>query len=122
MMNHYHRQIEAMGTRFELFLTDQGQERGYDRDHLESVGSEVMDEIRRLDGVLSRFDPRSEISRINREAAKRLVRVDREVFGLLEKCNAARRSTAGYFDVAVHTGGELQLDAESSTVRFSEPG
>jgi FAD:protein FMN transferase len=123
MMNHYQQQIQAMGTRFELLLTDQGQEQGYDREHLESVAYEVLDEIRRLDGVLSRFDPRSEISRINREAAARPIRIDREVFGLLEKCNEARRSTAGYFDVtAARTGGALQLDAESSTVHFSEPG
>jgi FAD:protein FMN transferase len=115
-----------MGTRFELFLTGQGQGQGqgHDREHLEAVAGDVLDEIRRLDCVLSRFDPRSEIARINRDAAKRQVRVDREVFGLLEKCEEARRLTAGYFDVAASHKGEapaLQLDAGSCTVRFSGP-
>jgi FAD:protein FMN transferase len=109
-----------MGTRFEVFLT--GEEP--DREHLEAVAGALLEEIRRLDCVLSRFDPRSEIARINREAAERSVRVDRELFGLLEKCEEARRLTAGYFAVtASHKGPApvLQLDAESRTVRFSGP-
>ncbi len=83
-----------------------------------------MEEIRRLDCVLSRFDPRGEIARINRGAAGRPVRVDREVFGLLENCEEARRLTAGYFDVAASHQGEapaLQFDSEFCTVRFSGP-
>jgi FAD:protein FMN transferase len=119
-MNHYQQHCQAMGTRFELFLTGHG----HDREHLEAVASAVLDEIRRLDGVLSRFDPRSEIARINREAALRPVRVEREVFGLLESCEAARRLTGGYFDVtASHKGAApaLRLDAEYCTVRFTEP-
>jgi thiamine biosynthesis lipoprotein len=121
-MNHYQHHCLAMGTRFEFLLTGQGQ--GYDREHLEAVTGALLEEIRRLDGVLSRFDPRSEIARINREAAERPVRVDRELFGLLEKCEEARRLTAGYFDVtASHKGAApaLQLDPESCTVRISGP-
>jgi thiamine biosynthesis lipoprotein len=125
-MNYYHEHGQAMGTRFELFLTGpgQGQGQGYDREHLEAVAGDLLEEIRRLDCVLSRFDPRSEIARINREAVERRVRVDREVFGLLEKCEEARRLTAGYFDVTASHKGEapaLRLDAESCTVRFSGP-
>jgi FAD:protein FMN transferase len=119
-MNHYRQHCQAMGSHFELFLT--GQE--HDREHLEAVAGDLLEEIRRLDCVLSRFDPRSEIARVNSEAAVRPVRVDREVFGLLEKCEEARRLTGGYFDItASHKGTvpALQLDAESCTVRFSEP-
>jgi thiamine biosynthesis lipoprotein len=119
-MNHYQQHCQAMGTRFELFLTGQG----HDREHLEAVAGDVLEEIGRLDCLLSRFDPRSEIARINREAAGRLIRVDREVFGLLEKCEEARRLTAGYFDVTASHKGEaraLHLATESCTVRFSGP-
>jgi FAD:protein FMN transferase len=119
-MNHYQQHCRAMGTRFELFLT--GQE--HDREHLEAVAGDLLEEIRRLDCVLSRFDPRSEIARVNREAAVRPVRVDRELFELLEKCDEARQLTEGYFDItASHKGAvpTLQLDAESCTVRFSGP-
>lgn len=108
-----------MGTRFELFLAAESQE----REHLEAVANVVFEEIVKLDGALSRFEPRSEVSRLNREAAAGPVRVDREIFRLLQKCDEARRSTGGYFDVtASHKSGTLQLDAESSTLRFREPG
>jgi FAD:protein FMN transferase len=113
------RSCEAMGTRFEVFLA------GEDEGHLDDVAVAVLDEIVRLDGVLSRFDPQSEIARVNREACRAPVRVDREVFGLLEKCEEARRLTEGHFDVAANVGAAgaaaLQLGADSHTVRFTHP-
>jgi FAD:protein FMN transferase len=116
----YHREVEAMGTRFEVFLC------GDDEEHLEAVAVAVLEEVARLDGVLSRFDVRSEIARVNREAADKPVRVDREVFALLERCEQACQLTEGYFDVTASAGckavGEtsaLQLDAGSRTVQFT---
>lgn len=109
-----------MGARFEVFLF------GQEEEHLEAVAAAVIEEIVRLDGVLSRFDPRSEIARINREACHAPARVDREVFALLEKCEEARRLTDGYFDVSASSGiaveeNALQLDAENCAVRFTQP-
>ncbi len=111
---------EAMGTGFEVFLY------GEDEEHLEAVAVAVTEEIIRLDGVLSRYDPSSEIARINREAKRAPVQVDREVFGLLEKCEQARRLTEGHFDVTAFIGksGEttaVRLDAEACTVQFTRP-
>jgi hypothetical protein len=112
------RSCEAMGTRFEAFLA------GDDAEHLDAVAVAVLEEIARLDGALSRFDPRGEISRINREAADHLVRVDREVFALLERCEQARRITEGYFDITRESGETpaLLLDAEVCTARLARPG
>jgi FAD:protein FMN transferase len=118
------RHCRAMGSRFEVLLL------GDDEDLLDAVAVAVIEEIIRLDGALSRFDPRSEIARINREAGGRPARVDPEVFELLERCERARRLTAGYFDVTasdkassnVAGGGKtpaLLLDAKSRTARFS---
>lgn len=112
------RSCEAMGTRFEVFLY------GDDAEHLEAVAVAICDEILRLDGALSRFDPRSEISRVNREAGQQAngksVRVDREIFALLERCEQARQQTAGYFDVTAVSGGQgMELDVELCTVRFT---
>ncbi|MBA3442915.1 MAG: FAD:protein FMN transferase [Pyrinomonadaceae bacterium] len=111
---------EAMGTGFEVFLY------GEDEEHLEAVAVAVTEEIIRLDGVLSRYDPRSEIARINRDAGSAPLRVDREVFGLLERCEQARRLTEGHFDVTASTSRAsatpvLHLDAESGTVQFARP-
>ena len=118
----YCRDVNAMGTRFEVFL------HGDDEEHLEAVAVAVLEEVVRLDGTLSRFDPRSEIARINREAAERSVRLDQEVFALLERCEQACHLTEGYFDVTASAGTKtvgdtprLRLDADSRTVQFARP-
>ena len=112
MAEHY-RSCEAMGTRFEVFL------RGRDEEHLESVAVAALEEVVRLDGALSRFDPRSEVARINRDAVDGAVLVDREIFWLLERCESARVLTDGYFDVTRRAA--LALDGENRLVRFLCP-
>lgn len=103
-----------MGTRFEVML------RGDDEQHLEAVAVAVCEEIQRLDGGLSRFNPSSEIARLNREAKTKAVRVDREIFALLECCEHAREKTDGYFDVTALSGGNgLVLEPERCVVRFT---
>ncbi|HMV47125.1 MAG TPA: FAD:protein FMN transferase [Blastocatellia bacterium] len=109
------RSVAAMNTRFDVFLHDSKAD--YDEQHLEAVATAVLEEIARLDGTLSRFDPRGEIARVNREAENRFVRVDRELFALLEACEQARQLTNGYFDVT--RGGGWELDAASCSVRLA---
>ena len=105
-----------MGTRFDVIL------RGADEQHLEAVAVAVCEEIIRLDGALSRFNPGSEIARINREARTKAVRIDREIFALLERCEHGRQHTDGYFDVTATSGGAgFELDAERCEVRFTNP-
>jgi thiamine biosynthesis lipoprotein len=129
------RYCHAMGSRFEVRLL------GDDEERLDSVAIAVIEEIVRLDGILSRFDPRSEIARINREAHDRPARLDQEVFDLLERCDQWRGLTAGYFDITASSkaGGNvgskagddavdsgetsgLLLDTESHTARFVREG
>ena len=66
----------AMGSWFEAFLI------GTDEEHLMAVGEAALDEVSRLDRLLSRHDRASEVSRIHREAAGRPVRVGPELFAL----------------------------------------
>lgn len=111
-MNYRH-SCEAMGTRFEVILGGDNQE------HLEAVAVAICEEILRLDATLSHFNPGSEIARINREAKNKSVRIDREIFALLEICEQARQNTNGFFDVTAATGGAgIELDAERCSVRF----
>jgi FAD:protein FMN transferase len=111
----YQRSCEAMGTRFDVIL------RGDDEQHLEAVAVAICEEIQRLDAMLSRFHPGSEIARVNREARTKAVRVDRELFALLERCEHARATTNGYFDLAATTGGAgIELNAEACSVRFTK--
>jgi thiamine biosynthesis lipoprotein len=83
-----------MATWFEIWLV------GDDADHLAAVAEAALDEATRLEQLLSRFDATSEVSRVNREASSRAVRVDPELFSILEDCEAWRVATDGYFDVA----------------------
>ena len=108
-----------MGTFFEAFLA------GDDADHLESVAAAVLDEVGRLERLLSRFDPAAEVARLNREAAQRPVRIDADLWDILCRCEAYRRATDGFFDVTAVSGASgdaLILDEERRTIRFARPG
>jgi thiamine biosynthesis lipoprotein len=112
-----------MGTWFEVWLA------GEDPDHLADVAEAILDEVARIEGRLSWRDPRSEISRVNRDAADGPVRVDREVFELLMMCRRGWFETGGAFDVAAGSsprdgvfGGvtfaDVILDEDTRSVRF----
>jgi ApbE family len=74
----------AMATRISATLF------GDDDHHLEDVAAAVEDETRCLDTSVSRFDPTTEISRVNRESADRFVRVNVEVWEMIENCETYR--------------------------------
>jgi FAD:protein FMN transferase len=108
----------AMGTFFEAFLA------GDDREHLEAVAAAVLDEVSRLERLLSRFDPAAEVARVNREAGRRPVRVDADLWDILDQCKKYHRMTGGAFDVTAVSGAggdALILDPERRTVRFARP-
>src|SRR5205823_9036018 len=88
----------AMATWFEALLV------GDDEEHLMAVGEAVLDEIGRVERLLSRHDPASETSRINREAASRPVRVDLEMFDILRNGLRWSEETGGYFDLCAGSG------------------
>jgi thiamine biosynthesis lipoprotein len=111
----------AMGTLFEALLI------GDDREHLDAVAAAVLDEVERIERLLSRFDPRSEISRLNRHAGERPVLVDRELFDLLAVCLDAGQATGGAFDIAAVSrpagfyDSPIRLDASRRLVQFALP-
>ena len=111
-----------MATRFEARLV------GDDEEHLTAVAEAALDEVTRIERLLSRFDPASEVSRIKREAASRPVRVDRELFAILRECREWYDRTDGYFDVCATGeagspcfGEAIRLDEESNSVTFLDP-
>lgn len=56
-------------------------------------------EIERIEGLMSFYRPDSEVSRINREAFRRPVRVSSEVFRLLQHAQFLSRLSGGAFDI-----------------------
>jgi FAD:protein FMN transferase len=136
--------VHAMNCRFELAL------HGDDRVRLGAVAQEAEGEIRRVESQLNFFSPQSEISRVNRWAAERPVKVQRAVYLLLERCRKLWELTGGAFDPTVSPllrlwgwyrkqgrippedelrealrcvgMGLVELNREKRTVRFLRPG
>jgi thiamine biosynthesis lipoprotein len=84
---------EAMTTSFELLIA--GQEHAYAR----QAAYAVFDEIDHCEELLSRFDPRSDVSLINRLSPGEAVRVTSDVLDCLELAVRVSRETNGAFDV-----------------------
>jgi thiamine biosynthesis lipoprotein len=57
--------------------------------------------IERIQSLMSVHDPASELSLVNREAAKRPVTVSRELFTVLRRAHRLARQSAGAFDYTV---------------------
>jgi thiamine biosynthesis lipoprotein len=112
-----HHTRPAMATLFEVVLL------GDDQQHLAAVAEAALDEATRVERLLSRHDPRSEIARLNREAAHAAVIVDRELLGLMQLCEQYATRTGGYFDVAAASASfsDVVLDPDKRTVRYANP-
>ena len=134
----------AMATRFELLLP------GEDKVALRAVGEEALDEIERLENLLSLYRPGSEIAQVNAHAADRPVRVSPAIFQLLQQAAELSALARGAFDISVaplvrcwgfmkgtgqvpskseiedarqNVGMHLvELDPANLTVRFARPG
>jgi len=135
---------DAMGTTFSVVLY------GDDRSHLEHAARLALDEARRIDALISNYQPASEWSEVNRDAASRPVHVSRESFGLIEDCVRYSERSDGAFDITVGPlvkawgffkdegrlpapaaiaaarervgASKLMLDADAATIRFAVPG
>ena len=86
---------EAMATRFEVAL------HGAAEATLRAAAEEALAEITRLEGMLSLYQPTSEIAHINTHGAQEPVPVSPEVFALLEQCIALGEQTRGAFDITL---------------------
>ncbi len=135
---------EAMATRFEIAL------HGENLVNLRAAAEEALDEIQRVEAMLSWRKPTSPVALINARAGHESVRVNPELFRLLERCRELWEQTNGAFDITVgplmraygfHKDGRqftdesalaearaacgmqhLQLDKAGLTVRFARPG
>src|SRR5437870_5169234 len=71
---------DAMGSTFSVVLF------GDDRIKMEAAADAALDEVRRLDDLLSNYKPASEWSQVNQSAAAKPVPVSGELFKLLAEC------------------------------------
>jgi thiamine biosynthesis lipoprotein len=84
---------EAMGTLFEILLIDR------DRDYARQVSQAVFKEIDRLENLLSRFNPSSDIGQINNLKPGQSCAVDVDVFECLQKASRIQHETGDAFAI-----------------------
>lgn len=126
-----------MGTRFECVLG------AFAHPVSEAQAAAIAEGIERLvldeHDRLSLFDRGSMISELNRFAAERPVRIDNDLFALLERCERYASQTDRAFDISagslmashgfrpdvpadpIGTAGSYRLDNAARTVHFDQP-
>jgi thiamine biosynthesis lipoprotein len=85
----------AMGTEFTLYLPDG------ERAWATGVAGELQEETRRLERQLSLYLPDSDLCYLNAHAHQQPVRVEPELFQLLQTCQSLYALTQGAFDPTV---------------------
>jgi thiamine biosynthesis lipoprotein len=83
-----------MATRFELVIPG-------DSLSLRALGEEALDEITRIEGMLSLYKPSSEVANLNGRASSEAVPVSAELFQLLQRAIELSRETNGAFDLSI---------------------
>ena len=90
-----------MGTRNVVELWSEDRARG------EAAISSVFDDMRRIDRLMSTWKEDTEISRVNREAARHPVKISEELFRLLQESVRYSELTHGAFDITYASVGYL---------------
>ena len=97
-----------MGTRFDLLLIGPGPAAAG------RLWTGIAAELERLDGMLNRFEPASEVSRINAGASRAPVAVSPEMAEILRLCAAYYDSTERLFDVTLRDFSRVAFPAPRS--------
>lgn len=92
----------AMHSVFEMVLV------GISEHKAESIAERVRLRVSSIEKKLNRHDSKSVFAGICSSGADTPVAVDDEVFSLLQFCETFRKSTAGYFDIAVLSGSDVR--------------
>jgi len=71
------------------------------REGVEQILSQALDEVDRIDRLMSNYKAESPLSQINREASERPVRVTPELFDFIAECIKYSRDSEGAFDITV---------------------
>ena len=104
----------VMGTEVTITITD--------RNPSQHIGA-AYSRLKEIESKMNRFDPYSEISRINREGFGAKVAVSQDTFDCISLAENISKITDGAFDITL-TGNykSLLLDKKYLTVGFKKPG
>lgn len=89
-----------MGNHFEITIVTENQTEG------ENLIEGAFQEIDRIEKLFTTFDEKSQINKINQNAGKSAVKVEQEVFDLIDRSLRISKTTDGAFDI---TYGSVDL-------------
>ncbi len=90
----FHKSTKLMGSRFDLTIVAKDSTDG--NKHIETA----IEEITRIEKLISSWDTNSQTSEINRNAGVKPVTVDKELFDLIERAIVISKLTDGAFDIS----------------------
>lgn len=94
MLREFKRPQKLMGNAFEITVVDEDEQLA--NRHIDAA----IAEIQRIEKLLTTFSEESQTNLINRNAGIKPVKVDAEVFGLIERSLRISAVTDGYFDIS----------------------
>lgn len=86
--------LKLMGSRFDITVVAD------DKPTATIYIQDAINEIKRIENLISSWDPNSQTSEINRNAGIRAVNVDRELFDLIARSLSISKITDGAFDIS----------------------
>ncbi len=86
--------VKIMGSRFDLTVVAKDSTQGYEYIDI------AINEISRIEKLISSWDAESQTSLINKNAGIKPVKVDRELFELIERAKQISKITDGAFDIS----------------------
>jgi thiamine biosynthesis lipoprotein len=114
--------FDAMHTRIDLFFCHLTEAKA------KCLAGQIRQEVQRIERLLNRFDPLSEIAVVNREAGKAKVVVTGEFLNIIRLCADYNRQTQGFFDITVQSFNRYRegmrgiiSDETASTLSFAHP-
>jgi FAD:protein FMN transferase len=95
-MNEFKRHARLMGSDFEFIVV---------ADEENELINDCINEVKRIENLLTEFSETSQTALINKSAGLHAVGVDREVYNIIERCIRLSELTQGSFDI---TAGALK--------------
>jgi thiamine biosynthesis lipoprotein len=89
----YKQTLKLMGSRFDITVVADDQTSG------EQYIQLAINEIKRIEKLISSWDPASQTSLINQQAGKKATPVDKELFDLIQRAVTISKLTDGAFDI-----------------------
>lgn len=111
----YQRTLKLMGSRFDITVVAADSVKGSAYIDL------AVDEIKRIERLISSWDPASQTSEVNRNAGIRPVSVDRELFDLIARAQGLSKLTDGAFDISYASMDKIwKFDGSMTTMPSEE--